>query len=407
MSETRSTRKYAELFPDLGAGPIPLEPAISQHYFERERAAIFMHCWINVGRVEEIPERGDFVVRDLPMCRTSIVIVRDKNGTVRAFHNVCQHRGTQLVWHRKGHCKGAWACRFHGWVYDTSGRLVHITDEENFFGIDKANYGLRPVSTDVWRGFIFVNMEERPSQNLRDYIGKVGDELETYPFEEMPVCSTYIAKENANWKVQLDAQSEGYHVKYLHKNTIAVSFSEGDKGMAEFRSSEINFFGPHRRICTGPTPGFSPPPTAGLAAKFGPGSIDGFAGASAKGKGKNDALIGIFDFYVIFPNFVLGLMKGTYFTYNFWPSAVDQSDWEIRMYYPEPKNAGQLFSNEYGKVAFRDTLMEDASTHDRVQAGLMSGAIRHMLFQDEESLPRHNYKVVDEYVRGAHVKAAE
>lgn len=403
MSQARNLQRYAAQFPELGTDPVPLDPVLSPEYFEREREAIFMHCWINVGRAEEIPNAGDFVVKEIPMCRASVIVVRDKGGAVRAFHNVCQHRGNQLVWRERGNCKGAWACRFHGWTYDTSGRLVHVTDEKNFFDVDKAGYGLKPVSVDSWRGFIFVNMDDKPRQSLREYLGGVADALDAYPFEQMPVRFTYVAQERANWKVQLDAQSEGYHVKYLHKNTIAISFSEGEQGMPEFRSAEIKFFGPHRRICTGPTPGAVFPPTASLAAKFGAGAIDAFAGASNSSGGEDAAMVGIFDFYVIFPNLVLGLMKGTYFTYNFWPAAVDRSDWEIRMYYATPANAGQAFSTEYGKVAFRDTLMEDASTHDRVQTGLASRAIRHLLLQDEESLLRHNYKVVDEYVRGKRI----
>lgn len=389
---------WTPTFHGLGTEPVPVEPCISPAHFEEERSRIFRRCWLNIGRVEEIPEVGDYIVRDLAVCDTSLLVVRGEDGVIRSFHNVCQHRGNHVAWHARGRCKGAFACKFHGWVYDTHGRLVNVPDEGNYFGLDKDAYGLKAVATDIWRGFIFVNLEDPPRQSLAEYLGTAGKALEGYPFEKMPVCHTYKPEERVNWKVLLDAQQEGAHVPFLHRRSLGPSIPKNPDFVARMHSFQA--YGPHRRLSSSANPDFKPNPTAALSARYGPGALDAFAGVSAAAGDERNVMVGIFDFYAIFPNFVVAVLYGTYFTYNIWPLAVDRTIWEIRMYYPEPANAGHRFANEYGRIGLRDSLMEDASTHERIQASLKSGALRHFLFQDEEVLLRHNHAVVRDYIEG-------
>lgn len=390
--------KWTRTFPGLRTDPIPIEPYISPNFFEAERSSIFRRCWLNVGRVTEIPEARDFFVRSLAIGETSLLVVRGDDGVIRGFHNVCQHRGNHVSWRARGRCKGAFVCKFHGWVYDTYGRCVHVPDEGNYFDLNKKNHGLKEVATDTWRGFIFVNLDDEPQQSLLEYLGDAGKALERYPFEKMPVCYTYQAEEKVNWKVLLDAQQEGAHVPFLHRLSLGPSIPKEPDFVARMHSFQA--YGPHRRLSSSANPSFNPTPTMALAAKYGPGALEAFAGKSQMSGTEGDAMVGIFDFYVIFPNFVIALLYGTYFTYNIWPLEVDRTLWEIRMYYPKPKNVGELFANEYGHIGLRDGLLEDASTHERVQAGLKSGAIKYLLFQDEEVLLRHAHAVVGDYVSG-------
>src|SRR5215467_9850127 len=95
-------QKWHDRYPELGTKPIPIEPYISREYFEKERERIFSKVWLNIGRVEQIPHPGDYFVKDLAVCHTSILVVRSKDGAVRAFHNMCSHRGNQLVWDTTG-----------------------------------------------------------------------------------------------------------------------------------------------------------------------------------------------------------------------------------------------------------------------------------------------------------------
>lgn len=160
-----SHNKWHDRYPELGTGPIPIEPYVSRAYFEKERDHIFRKVWLNIGRVEQLPQPGDYFVKDLAVCTTSVLVVRGKDGAIRAFHNMCSHRGNQLVWDHKGTCQAV-TCKFHGWVYGLDGALRHITDEDNFFGLKKETLGMTPVSAETWEGFIFINVDPNPTQTL-------------------------------------------------------------------------------------------------------------------------------------------------------------------------------------------------------------------------------------------------
>ena len=112
-----SDRKWHHLYPELGTGPVPIAPYTSPEYYEREQALIFRKVWLNVARVEQIPRPGDYLVKELEVCNTSILIVRGKDGIIRAFHNMCTHRGNKLAPDASGNCAGLFTCKFHGWAF--------------------------------------------------------------------------------------------------------------------------------------------------------------------------------------------------------------------------------------------------------------------------------------------------
>ena len=104
------------------------EDSISPEFYELEREAIFKRSWLNVGRVEQLPRKGSYFTKELAVANTSVVIVRDMDGEVRAFHNICRHRGNKLVWtdfpreESSGNCR-QFVCKYHGWKYDLDGAL--------------------------------------------------------------------------------------------------------------------------------------------------------------------------------------------------------------------------------------------------------------------------------------------
>ena len=119
--QTRMVNKqWSEKYPNVGTGPVSTEPCISPEYFERERELIFRRHWINLGRVEEIPGAGDYLVRELAVCKVSVLVVRGRDHQVRAFYNVCPHRGRQLisvpdgVHSVRGNNRTSFICGFHG-----------------------------------------------------------------------------------------------------------------------------------------------------------------------------------------------------------------------------------------------------------------------------------------------------
>ncbi len=113
---------WHEAYPELGTGPIPIEPCVSAEYFELERERIYKRTWLNVGRVEHIPRPGAYFVKDLPVCDTSVILTRGRDAALQAFHNMCSHRGNKIVWDRRGSCQN-FTCKFHGWSYGLNGSL--------------------------------------------------------------------------------------------------------------------------------------------------------------------------------------------------------------------------------------------------------------------------------------------
>ena len=126
---------WTEHYPQLGTGPVSYEDSISPEHYELERKAIFEKTWLNVGRVEQLPRVGSYFTKEIDAARTSIVVVRSSANQVRAFHNMCRHRGNKLVWQdypgeeTSGTCR-QFTCKYHGWRYSLEGDLTFVQQED-------------------------------------------------------------------------------------------------------------------------------------------------------------------------------------------------------------------------------------------------------------------------------------
>jgi phenylpropionate dioxygenase-like ring-hydroxylating dioxygenase large terminal subunit len=386
MKTIMANRRWIKNHPDLGTAPVPTETCTSSELFELERERIFRRTWLNVGREEDLPEPGSYVVRDLAIAKTSVLLVRGKDRRIRAFHNVCVHRGNRLVDNEKGVCKGRFVCRFHSWAYDTSGQLTWVSDEANFYDIDKSSLGLKPIAADIWEGFIFINLSPKPSETLAEYLAGMVQQIHGYPFGEQRLLCRYRVEEKANWKVILDAQNEVYHLPFLH-----ITYPDFCP-MNEQNFSRIqNFtrFGRHTAYSVELNTDHKMKPVESIAVN-----------ANPRGGQVHPTMIGWFDFYTVFPNFCMLFLAGTYVTYNIWPVAVDRSIWEVSMYHPATDKPSERFAQEYTRCLLRDLLQEDASNHEAIQASLMSGALTHFQLQDEEIQIRHFHKEVRRHIFG-------
>src|SRR5688572_13200151 len=210
----------------LDTGTVSYEDSISPDHYELERDAIFRKTWLNVGRMEQLPRTGSYFSRELDAARTSVVVVRTGDGSLRAFHNMCRHRGNKLVWNdypgeETSGTTRQFACKYHGWRYGLDGGCTFVQQESEFFDLNKADYSLVPVRTEVWEGFIFVNLDDADDADadatpLRDYLGEIGRGIEGYPFHRMTQVHRYRAEIGANWKLFIDAFAEFYHAPVLH-----------------------------------------------------------------------------------------------------------------------------------------------------------------------------------------------
>ena len=390
MKTAMREKQWAEKYPELDTGPVPAEPMFSEEYFELERDRIFRRTWINVGRVEDIPEAGDYFVRDIDMCGVSVLIIRGSDGVVRGFHNVCVHRGRKLVLDEEGSCRGSLLCPFHSWVYSDAGELRHVPDEENFFDLDKRTLGLKPVHTDIWEGFIFIHLADEPGETLREYLGGVADQLDGCRFSKMKLLSTHNVDVRSNWKVVQDGQNEAYHFPFQHRRVLDGSFMRNEKGHCRYL--DVNLYNYHSVwSCEYPPSQKLTPLRFALATDVLRTPVF-----------QPSQMIGKMDHFVIFPNFVILLVQigltTSYVTYNLWPLAVDRTIWEIRMHFTEPVSVREQLRQEYFKCLTLDTLQEDMVAHENVYAGLATGAISHVILQDDEVPLRFFHKTVEDHV---------
>jgi phenylpropionate dioxygenase-like ring-hydroxylating dioxygenase large terminal subunit len=409
---------WTEHYPELGTAPVDYTDSIDPAYYEAERAAIFSRTWLNVGRVEQVPRTGSYFTRELAVADTSLIIVRGKDGEIRAFHNLCRHRGNKLVWSDypgeevRGSCR-QFTCKYHAWRYGLAGELTFVQQEDEFFGLDKSAYGLRAVRCETWEGFIFVNLDPQ-AEPLTDYLGDLAKGIEGYPFGEMTEVYRYRAEVGSNWKLFIDAFAEFYHAPVLHQKQAVKG--EADKLFnAGFEALHYDIRSPHSMIST--WGGMSPPRDLNMvkpiervlrSGLFGPWDRPPIAGLDPLPPGINPArhkAWGIDSFH-FFPNFMLLIWApGWYLTYHYWPTAVNRHIFEGTLYFVPPRNASERLRQELAGVTFKEYALQDGNTLEATQTMLASRAVSEFPLCDQEILLRHLHKVTAGYVR-EHTDAA-
>ena len=191
----------------------------SDEIFAREKERIFFAEWFCVGREEELPEAGDFVVKRV--AGESVLVVRTRDGGLAAHYNVCRHRGSQLVPDgAKGSFAGGIRCPYHSWTYALDGALRTAPFLEEGDGPAKGDLTLHPVGVDVWGGFVFLNLDPagaaRRGHTLTAQLGGVPERLCRYPLRELRVARRITYEVRANWKVILENYNECYHCGPVH-----------------------------------------------------------------------------------------------------------------------------------------------------------------------------------------------
>jgi phenylpropionate dioxygenase-like ring-hydroxylating dioxygenase large terminal subunit len=187
----------------------------SDALLELEKEHVFRTHWQIACHVSDVAETGRYITLDLVGER--VLVLRDKDGVVRAFNNVCRHRGSRLVTAEAGHCRGALVCPFHGWVYNLDGTLRGPARPESFPPLDKHEFALSGIETEVWLGFVFIRLKPGPQPSVADLMKPFEAELAHYRTAEMIPTGGFWAHESpVNWKSVRDVDNEGYHVAMAH-----------------------------------------------------------------------------------------------------------------------------------------------------------------------------------------------
>jgi Rieske 2Fe-2S family protein len=198
--------------PYRAASLLPGRAYHDERFFEFERREWFRRDWIIVGRTAQLAGPGSYFVADVD--GELLLVVRGRDDTVRAFYNVCQHRGTAVV---EEPCGTAvrFQCPYHAWIYDLEGRLVRAKHTEDLADFALEDFGLRPVRLDAWQGFLFVSLAE-DGPGLADQLGDLVDHFARFDVASLGVAASRTYEVDANWKLVAENYSECYHCPGLH-----------------------------------------------------------------------------------------------------------------------------------------------------------------------------------------------
>jgi phenylpropionate dioxygenase-like ring-hydroxylating dioxygenase large terminal subunit len=338
----------------LERGVVPALPGRDYHdpdIFEQERQRIFHRKWFCVGRAEQARERGDFFV--VEVIDEGVLVVRGDDSVLRAFYNVCRHRGSELC-EGSGRFKSVIKCPYHSWCYALDGRLVGTPNVGSDEGLDRRLYALHPVALETWDGFVFVSLAAGPGSLLASLREEVDEPLSygRYQLAELTVGHRIVYDVRANWKIIIDNFNECLHCPGVHPELARIVplyrrgmvIDEGDSGTGV-------------RLADG-------------ARTF---SFDGTSGLPVF-PGLSDEDIGTYYGFAAFPNLLVNLLSDTVMSYLLLPAAPDRTQ-VVSEYLFRPETVAADDFDPSPVVSFLDLVSrQDWAVCERAQRGIRSRA---------------------------------
>ena len=336
------------------------------NYSCRERAALerqrlFRDLPIFMGLSTRLAKPGDFVAEDV--AGMPVLMTRGADGEVRAFANICRHRGAPVA-QGCGNAR-AFTCPYHGWTYDNAGKLLGTTDKVGFAGLDVASHGLVRLPAVEKHGLLFVRPKpvaagESAPIDIDARLGSVAGDLAALRPETYPLYSTDRVHPRINWKFAIDTFLEGYHIPHLHRKTIAPYFV-GNCGV--FKSGGLN-----GRL--------SVPKTSIEEVRTMP-------------EAERDYRRHVVSIYQLFPNALLIWQLDHIEIWRAFPDRDDPSRCEVEMtiYKPADSARPDSYWEKNRDIAIRTVMEEDFPLGERMQIGFESGATEEVIYgRNEPSL---------------------
>jgi phenylpropionate dioxygenase-like ring-hydroxylating dioxygenase large terminal subunit len=350
----------------------PVRDYICPNQAARERDLLFREHPLILGMTADLPKPGDFFTNDFT--GRPILVVRGKDGGVNAFLNVCRHRGAKLATADLAQgCARAGAsftCPYHGWAYSLDGRLLGVRDAEAFGDVDRATHGLRRLAAVESHGFIWVRPGSDTPFNPDEILGNLTSEFAAYGFDRYVHYETRTLRRAMNWKLVIGTFLEGYHIKVLHRNTIAPLILGAH--------TTFDAYGRHGRMAV---------PRPGLAALRETPERDW------------DVLRHTAVVYALFPNTVLVWQGDHMETWRVFPGASpDESVMHASLYIPEPAvtDKAKRHWDRNMKILLDTVEQEDFPLGEDMQRGFHAGAQDHLLFGRVEPALAHFHRSVHE-----------
>jgi glycine betaine catabolism A len=346
----------------------PLAKTLPRRYytdpelFKEELERFYCESWICVGRSEQTANAGDYFLREV--AGESIIITRDRDRRVRAFYNVCRHRGTRLVTATEGRFSGRIQCGYHGWTYGLDGMLIGAPHMEDGGGFCREDYPLNSIQAAEWDGHIFINLDSQ-AEPLETQLVDLPQKFGAWGMGTLRLHKRIVYEVKANWKLIILNYNECLHCPVLHPALNRLT----------------NYLGADNEL---------PRPTyIGGAMGFKSGAET----MSMDGRRRRDFLPGLSEderqkvcYYAILPNFLLSLHPDYMMTHTLWPRAVDSTkivcEWH---FHPAEMNKPGFDASD--AIEFWDlTNREDWKICELSQAGIQSRAYQPGPYSHRETL---------------------
>ena len=345
-----------------GAMTLPGRFYTSPEILRQEQESIFLQSWICAGREERVPQPGDYFVRNIGT--ESVLITRGRDGVVRAFHNLCRHRGTRLCEEGAGHFKNAIRCPYHAWAYALDGRLIAAPSMERLEGFAAEDYPLHPVSLARWEGFLFVSLATQPEPFETAYAPLLG-KFAAYNLPTLRTMRRIDYDVRANWKLMFENYAECFHCSPVHP--ALVKLSPADSGANDLVSGA--FLGGYMEV----------------KAEAGSMTLSGNACALPVGDLSHEDHRRVY-YYSLFPNMLLSLHPDYVMVHTLWPEETDRTRIECEWLF-HPDAAAQTGFNPDDGVEFWDiTNREDWHICEQSQLGVASRAYTPGPYSPRESI---------------------
>ena len=343
----------------------------------KEKEQIFNKFPLMAGHITQLKEIGSYILSDWD--DFPYIIIKGEDEKIRAFMNVCRHRGSKIQFEQTSECLKALICPYHGWSYKLDGTLKGITQSYNFPDINREKYNLKEIWLEIHEGLIWVNPNPDLKFDIKKYLGEFYEDFRFFNTEGLSFYKKSKIVKNANWKLLIKTYLEGYHVPYLHKDTLSKAFK---KGVISYKRHNDNI-----RL---------------IAARTNIMNVVPYLKDPSK-------KLNILDFasiyYIFFPN-TFFIFHPDYVSINyFYPLKPDETIWVHEMYYDKNKFSEDemnlenqlskrfiftndvVFDNEYFLIA------------EKVQCGIKTGVDKYHTIGKEEGLVYFFQCSIDEYTK--------
>ena len=318
--------------------------------YAEERERIFTARWICVGRAAEIPAAGDYLLRTI--AGESVIVVRGRDGALRAFYNVCRHRGTRLCEEPRGRFSETIQCPYHAWTYTIDGQLIGAPHMSEVQGFDKRDYPLHAVPLETWEGFVFVNLAGAPEPFAQAF-APVAGRFSRFNLSALRAARRVDYDVAANWKLIFQNYSECLHCPVIHPGLAKLTpYTSGENDLIDGP-----FLGGYMVITK----------------EGGSLTLSGRACGAPVGRLPAEDLNRVY-FYSIFPNLLLSLHPDYVMFHTLWPDGPGRTritcDW---LFHPD-SFAAPGFDPDDAVRFWDETNRQDWHICEQSDAGITSRA---------------------------------